>query len=207
MKRTILLADDSPTIQLLVAQTLEGGSFDLVSVSNGDAAVQKFDEVRPSAVLADIFMPGKSGYEVCSFVKEHPALDQTPVILLVGAFEAYDEDEATRVGANGHITKPFEPQQLLDLVSSMVASDPVEEVLSAAGDDDDGADLLGLKALFPPEEPEPKYGEITEEEIETITDRVIQKLSAEIIEGVAWDVVPDIAERIVSEELKRRDES
>ena len=205
-KRTILLADDSPTIQRLVAQTLDGGSFDLVSVSNGDAAVQKFDAVRPSAVLADIFMPGKNGYEVCSFVKGHPALDQTPVILLVGAFEAYDEDEARRVGANGHITKPFEPQQLLDLVSSMVASDAVEEVLSASGDEDDGADLLGLEALFPPEKPEPKYGEITEEEIETIADRVIQKLSAEIIEGVAWDVVPDIAEKIVREELKRRDE-
>ncbi len=207
MKRTILLADDSPTIQRLVAQTLDGGSFELVSVNNGDAAVEKFDEFRPSAVLADIFMPGKNGYEVCSFVKGHPALDQTPVILLVGAYEAYDEDEATRVGANGRITKPFEPQQLLDMVTSMVPDDPVDEVLSVTEDDPDGGDLLGLEALFPPEKPEPKYGEITEEEIETIADRVIQKLSTEIIEGIAWDVVPDIAEKIVHEELKRKDES
>ncbi len=206
-KHRILLADDSPTIQRLVAQTLDGGSFDLVAVNNGDAAVQKFDEFRPSAVLADIFMPGKNGYEVCSFVKGHPALDQTPVILLVGAYEAYDEDEATRVGANGRITKPFEPQQLLEMVTSMVPDDPVEEVLSVTEDDSDGEDLLGLEALFPPERPEPKYGEITEEEIETIADRVIQKLSAEIIEGIAWDVVPDIAEKIVREELKRKDES
>ncbi len=205
MKRRILLADDSPTIQRLVTQTFDGESFEIVSVSNGEAAVCKFDEVRPSAVLADIYMPGRNGYEVCSFVKEHPVLDQTPVILLVGAFEAFDEDEAERVGASGRITKPFEPQELLDLVASMLQEDPVDALFRSEQHDDAG-DLLGLEDLFPSEASESKYGELSSEEIETIADRVIQKLSSEIIEGIAWDVVPEVAEKIVREELKKTHE-
>jgi len=119
VKRLILLADDSPTIQRLVTQMFAGGEFDVVAVSNGDAAVRKFEEIRPDIVLADIYMPGKNGYEVCAAVKKHPELADTPVVLLAGAFDAYDEETATQVGAATHITKPFEPQALLSLVGSL----------------------------------------------------------------------------------------
>ena len=88
MKRLILLADDSPTIQRLVTQMFAGGEFDVVAVSNGDAAVRKFEEIRPDIVLADIYMPGKNGYEVCAAVKKHPELGDTPVVLLAGFDEA-----------------------------------------------------------------------------------------------------------------------
>ncbi len=204
MKRTILLADDSSTIQRLVAQTFDDENFEVVSVSNGDAAVKKFEEIRPAAVLADVFMPGKDGYEVCAFVKEHPVLDRTPVILLVGAFEAYDEAQAERVGAVGKISKPFEPQKLMDLVVSVLNEDSsaMAEVEPGAGDED----ILGLGELFPSAPHEAEGTSLSEEQIEGIADRVIRKLSAEVIEGVAWDVVPDIAERVVREELKRQDE-
>ena len=80
MKRLILLADDSLTIQRLVTQTFADGQFEVVSVSNGDAAIRKFEEVRPDVVLADIYMPGKNGYEVCSYIKNHPQLSGTPVV-------------------------------------------------------------------------------------------------------------------------------
>ncbi len=204
MKRTILLADDSSTIQRLVTQTFDDESFEVVSVSNGDAAVKKFEELRPAAVLADVFMPGKDGYEVCAFVKEHPVLDRTPVILLVGAFEAYDEAEAERVGAVGKISKPFEPQELMDLVVSVLNEDSsaMAEVESGAA----AEDILGLGVLFPSAPHEAEGTSLSEEQIEGIADRVIRKLSSEVIEGVAWDVVPDIAERVVREELKRQDE-
>ena len=204
MKRTILLADDSSTIQRLVTQTFDDESFEVVSVSNGDAAVKKFEELRPAAVLADVFMPGKDGYEVCAFVKEHPVLDRTPVILLVGAFEAYDEAEAERVGAVGKISKPFEPQELMDLVVSVLNEDSsaMPEVESGAADED----ILGLGVLFPSAPHESEGTSLSEEQIEGIADRVIRKLSSEVIEGVARDVVPDIAARVVREELKRQDE-
>jgi CheY-like chemotaxis protein len=120
VKRVILLADDSLTIQRLVAQTFSDGQFEVVSVSNGDAAIRKFEEVRPELVLADIYMPGKNGYEVCALVKKHPELGDTPVVLLAGAFDAFDDETANQVGAAAHITKPFEPAALVNLVVSLL---------------------------------------------------------------------------------------
>jgi CheY-like chemotaxis protein len=118
MRQTILLADDSPTIQRLVNQTFADTRFDIVTVNNGDAAIRKFDEIEPDVVLADIYMPGKNGYEVCAHVRSHATLSSTPVILLVGAFDAFDEAIANRAGAAAHITKPFEPRALVELVTS-----------------------------------------------------------------------------------------
>jgi CheY-like chemotaxis protein len=123
---TILLADDSITIQKIVNLTFSGEGIDVVTVGNGEAAVKKIHEIRPALVLADIFMPGKNGYEVCDYVKNDPSLTATPVILLVGAFEPFDSNEAARVKADGHLTKPFEIKVLISAVNSLIstASEP-----------------------------------------------------------------------------------
>jgi DNA-binding response OmpR family regulator len=123
MRQTILLADDSLTIQRLVSQTFADTSFDIVSVSNGDAATRKLDEIRPVAVLADIYMPGKNGYEVCAYVRAHATLSRIPVILLVGVYDAFDENTSNRAGATAHITKPFEPRALVELLRSVLPPD------------------------------------------------------------------------------------
>ncbi len=216
MKRTILLADDSPTIQRLVAQTFADGQFTIVSVSNGESAIKKFEELRPSLVLADIYMPGKNGYEVCSYVKNHASLANTPVILLVGAFDAFDEANAKSVGASASITKPFEPHALVDLVESLVGPQP-EETAEAEFEPNHAAvasglasptpdDLLGLESIFEEANPDAASA-ITEDDIDRIADRVIQRLSQQVIENIAWDIVPDITEKIVREELKKIDSS
>src|SRR3989454_12731931 len=123
MKQKILLADDSQTIRRLVTQTFVDGKFEVVAVSNGDAAIKALEEVRPSIVLADIYMPGKNGYEVCAYVRNHATFGATPVILLVGAFDAFDEGMAQGAGATANITKPFEPAALIDLVKSLVSAE------------------------------------------------------------------------------------
>ena len=119
MKRTILLADDSPTIQRLVTQTFADSDFTVVSVSNGDAAIRKLDEIHADIVLADVYMPGRNGYEVCAYVRSRAARADVPVILLAGAFDAYDEQTAATSGATAHIRKPFEPRALVSLVMSV----------------------------------------------------------------------------------------
>jgi CheY-like chemotaxis protein len=120
MAKTILLADDSITIQKIVSLTFSGEGVEVVSVGNGDAALKKVYEIRPELVLADIFMPGKNGYEVCEHIKNDPGLAHLPVILLVGAFEPFDSNEATRVKASGHLTKPFEIKVLISAVNSLI---------------------------------------------------------------------------------------
>src|SRR5262249_49597419 len=77
---------------------------------------------RPALVLADIFMPGKNGYEVCDYIKNEPSLSAIPVILLVGAFEPFDSNEASRVKADGHLTKPFEIKVLISAVNSLITA-------------------------------------------------------------------------------------
>ncbi|HEU0005892.1 MAG TPA: response regulator [Terriglobia bacterium] len=119
---TILLADDSITIQKIVNLTFSGEGIDVVTVGNGEAAVKKIHELRPALVLADIFMPGKNGYEVCDYIKSDPSLSATPVILLVGAFEPFDSNEAGRVKADGHLTKPFEIKVLISAVNSLISA-------------------------------------------------------------------------------------
>lgn len=115
----ILVADDNSNIQKMVGLALKDQGIDVVAVGNGEAAVRKISDVHPDLVLADVFMPVRNGYEVCRYVKEDSALSHIPVILLVGAFDPLDEQEAQRVGADGVLKKPFvPPDPLISMVKS-----------------------------------------------------------------------------------------
>lgn len=120
MSKTLLLADDSVVIQKLVGLSFANEDVEIFSTDNGDDAVTKARELRPDVVLADVVMPGKSGYEVCEAIKKDPALAHIPVLLLTGTFEAFDEARAQTVGATGHITKPFEAQALVERVKTVI---------------------------------------------------------------------------------------
>src|SRR3989475_5281289 len=115
----ILVADDNSNIQKMVGLALKDQGIDVVAVGNGEAAVRKISDLRPDLVLADVFMPVRNGYEVCQYVKMDPSLAHIPVILLVGAFDPLDEQEAQRVGADGVLKKPFvPPDPLISMVKS-----------------------------------------------------------------------------------------
>lgn len=120
MGTTLLLADDSITIQKVVGIIFANEDYELVVVDNGTSALEKAREVRPDVMLVDALMPGKSGYEVCEEVRRDPHLKGIPLLLLVGAFEPFDEDKARRSGADDHITKPFESQSLIDKVKALL---------------------------------------------------------------------------------------
>ncbi|HUU03885.1 MAG TPA: response regulator [Myxococcota bacterium] len=124
MPKTLLLADDSITIQRVVGITFANEDYEITTVDNGDDAVIKAKEMKPDVILADVIMPKKNGYEVCQAVKQDPELKDIPVLLLAGTFEAFDENRAREVGANGHITKPFESQALIDKVNELVGAAP-----------------------------------------------------------------------------------
>src|SRR5579864_3191924 len=105
----------------MVSLVFEEKGIRVVAVGNGEAACRKVPEVRPDIVLADVFMPVRNGYEVCEFVKRDSRFSETPVILLVGAFDPLDEKEARRVGADGVLKKPFvPPEPLIAMVSSLL---------------------------------------------------------------------------------------
>lgn len=119
--RTLLLADDSVTIQKVVNLTFADEGIEVISVGDGDTAMQKFTESHPDLVLADVNMPGLNGYQICEQIRSSEATKDIPVILLVGSFEPFDEGEFVRVGANDYLTKPFQSiRQLVNKVTDLI---------------------------------------------------------------------------------------
>jgi CheY-like chemotaxis protein len=124
MRRKVLLADDSLSIQKMFGLYLEKCNIDVVAMSNGELAVSRLSTIRPDLILADVFMPGRTGYEVCEYVKQHPDFKHIPVLLLTGKFEPYDEKEAKRVRADGHIVKPIAEQEFVSLIRTTLERFP-----------------------------------------------------------------------------------
>jgi len=122
MSRRILLADDSVTIQKVIELTFMDEDFAVTPVGNGDEALAKLPEVQPDLVIADVHMPGANGYEVCRRAKA--ARPSIPVLLLVGTFEPFDEAQARAAGADAHLKKPFDSQELLTLVQQLLERAP-----------------------------------------------------------------------------------
>ncbi len=119
---TILLADDSGTAQRMGVQILSAEGHEVKTVSNGQAAIKMLSQFSPDLIVADVFMPGKTGYEVCEFVKSNAESSWIPVLLIVAPMEPYDATEGQRVKADGLVTKPLDKSNLIETVQSLLAS-------------------------------------------------------------------------------------
>ena len=124
---TLLLADDSVTIQRVIELTFADEDIRVIAVGDGESAIARITQDRPDIVLADVGMPGVDGYQVATHVKRSSASAHVPVLLLTGAFEPIDEDRARDTGCDGVLVKPFEPRQLIKTVRELLAgSRPAE---------------------------------------------------------------------------------
>jgi len=176
MGKKILLADDSLTIQKVVELTLSGTDYELTCVSNGQKALERLGHSRPDLILADVVMPEKNGYEVCEAVKSNPATAKIPLVLLSGTFEPFDRERAERIGCDLVVSKPFDAQQLLEDIETLLersgagsgsapvqeeepfATASLEETLPTPGDAA-GADAEGpFSPAFGPMELPPQEG-------------------------------------------------
>lgn len=120
MSHTLLLADDSITIQRVIELTFAGEDVRVIVVGDGQQAIDRLSAEAPDIVLADIGTPKRSGYDVATFVKTQPALAGIPVLLLAGAFEALDEARVQASGADGVLVKPFEPNAVIGRVKELL---------------------------------------------------------------------------------------
>jgi CheY-like chemotaxis protein len=119
MTRTILLADDSVTIRKVVELTFSDTDIRVEAVESGQEAMERLDRLEPDIVLADVVMPGPTGYEICERVKG--STRPVPVLLLAGTFEPFDPERARACGADGHLVKPFESRTLVQRVEALLA--------------------------------------------------------------------------------------
>ena len=116
----ILLADDSSHAQRMGEQILSEEGFEVVTISDGDSALLRLEDVDPDVVLVDVDMPHRSGYEICQYVKISPRHRHARVLLTAGVRDQVDEAEARRVQADGIVQKPFEASILLAAVKPLV---------------------------------------------------------------------------------------
>lgn len=140
-QRKLLLADDSITIQKVVNLTFADEGIEVITFGDGDSAMEKLTEIAPDLVMADVNMPGLNGYELCEKIRATDSLKNTPVILLVGSFEPFDEEKAKSVGADDFLTKPFQSiRQLVNKVTELLGASRNGE--SAASDNFKNEDTL-----------------------------------------------------------------
>jgi CheY-like chemotaxis protein len=116
----ILLADDSPHAQRMGERILSGEGFEVVTVSDGDSALVRLEDVDPDLVVADIVMPRRTGYDICRYVKISPRHRHARVILTAGVQDPVDEDEIKRANADGFLRKPFEASLLIQAVKPLL---------------------------------------------------------------------------------------
>ncbi len=120
MSGTLLLADDSITIQKVVELTFAETEHKVVAVGSGRELLRRLSEVNPDVVLCDVVMPDMNGYDVCQSLKSDPATLHIPVVLLTGTFEPFDRDRALAVGSDSIVTKPFEARELIATVEDLI---------------------------------------------------------------------------------------
>ncbi len=125
MARTLLVADKSIVIQKSVGITFAQEDFKVAYANDGEEALSRVRQMKPDCLLVHTGIPKRDGYAVCEAVKNDPQLGTTPVLLLVGTHEAYDEAKGQAVKADGYVIKPFESQALIERVNTLLSGQAV----------------------------------------------------------------------------------
>lgn len=117
---TVYFIDDSATMREVIKIAFRRESINVITCHDAASALEKFSETAPDAVITDVIMPGKDGYEVCQFIKRDPKLEKTPVILMSGVVDKTVAEKAIAARADELIRKPFQPQELIARVKNLL---------------------------------------------------------------------------------------
>ena len=117
MVKKVLIVDDEAHIRMLIEQTLEeleDEGVEFFTAENGEDALALISEEKPQLVFLDVMMPKMNGMEVCRRVKKELLLDDVYIVLLTAKGQEIDRLKGQEVGADVYLTKPFDPETLLD---------------------------------------------------------------------------------------------
>ncbi|MCL1467938.1 response regulator [Argonema galeatum] len=117
MTKKVLIVDDEPHIRILMEQTLEeleDEGVELLMAENGEKALETIKREKPQLVFLDVMMPKMSGFEVCSAVKKDLGMRDVYIIMLTAKGQEFDKQKGNDVGADLYMTKPFDPDEVLE---------------------------------------------------------------------------------------------
>lgn len=123
MPKKVLIVDDEAHIRLLLEQTLEeleDQGVDLLLASDGEEALELIKTEQPGLIYLDIMMPKLNGFDVCQIVKNEWGLQQIYIIMLTAKGQEFDKKRGFQVGADSYLTKPFDPDELLETTSQIL---------------------------------------------------------------------------------------
>jgi CheY-like chemotaxis protein len=160
---TVYFIDDSATMREVIKIAFRKENIHVITCPDAASAIAQFPDIAPDAVITDVIMPDRDGYEVCEFVKRQEQFAQTPVILMSGIVNREVAERAMAVKADELIRKPFQPQELIARVKKLVNPQAPGVV---HGDDQEGQlagahrssnPLRGLFAAEAPSLPAPNF--------------------------------------------------
>ena len=117
---TVYFIDDSATMREVIKIAFRKEKIHVITCPDAASAIEQFGATAPDAVITDVIMPDKDGYEVCQFIKQHEQFGQTPVILMSGVVNKNVAEKAMSVKADELIRKPFQPQDLINRVKNLL---------------------------------------------------------------------------------------
>lgn len=181
MKGRILFADDSPHAQRLGLAILLKEGFEVELVKDGQSVYPALDDFDPDVVLVDAFLPGRSGYEVCHWIKSTPRFEAMRVVLTAGMMEPVDEEAAASAGADAILKKPFEASEVLKTVA------PLAEAAQYS------------RGLFPAPLPRAQAGSLAQPLVpgEPIDPEKIQQAVAMAMEAALPAMIKEVTERVL----------
>src|SRR6266705_2010383 len=117
---TVYFIDDSATMREVIKIAFRRENINVITCADAASALAQFEQNRPDVVITDVIMPDQDGYSVCSQIKQNPDFSETPVVLMSGVVNKSVADKAVSVKADELIRKPFQPQELIGRVKSLL---------------------------------------------------------------------------------------
>jgi DNA-binding response OmpR family regulator len=118
--KKVLIADDEPSIVTSLEFLMKKSGYEVEIARNGDEALALVASFRPDAILLDVMMPGKNGFEVCQRIREKPEWRAVKIVMLTAKGREAEITKGVSLGADLYLTKPFSTQELLAQVKRLL---------------------------------------------------------------------------------------
>lgn len=125
-KKKVLIVDDEPNVRRL-SRTILNKQFDIIEAEDGRQALEQVTAQKPDVILMDMMMPKMDGLTACHIIKTDPLTKATPIIMVTAIGFELNIKLSQQMGANGYVTKPFLPQELLGKILEVLANPLLSE--------------------------------------------------------------------------------
>lgn len=120
VKKKVLIIEDDEHIAN-AQKLILSGDYHVSVAYDGESGLDKIKELKPDLIVLDLMLPNRGGYDVCFSMRQDPGLDHIKVLMVTALNQEIDKDKGVMVGTDAYLTKPFEPDQLLDAVRNLLS--------------------------------------------------------------------------------------